>query len=376
MKIAVLNWPINNIGGIATWAIQFREAGRALGHTVDTIHLSENARMAVDSHKDRLTKNNIILAGIFRGISTPGRIHRLKAELASYDMILILHPSPHPTNSQVSKMEGGRRWQIVYEMLSEMNVPYTVMFHDNNWRKTNWWFAEVANCVPKILGGQKLFAESAKTLPGDRKIDWVYHPLKIPANITPLAVRPDIGIMHSQWLHWKRHKEFLAWLKDVEHPAVFWHLYHAGLKYHYLKLDEDFQEIVDDLVRHTQATRPLAEYRGLVPHEQVMRNLGHALCSLDNSVRGYVNYTHWEPLACGAYSILHASVFNHPCSVLPSSPMVVVLEEDEDLTDSLSSLRERRYHDGEAQSEAVEFCRKHLSAASVFLRVVEFTMER
>jgi len=362
MKIKILNWNLNHLGGIVTWVINIREGLRELGHDVRIIHTSEQLRMKTYDH-DYTKKESIILACEFISLQ---EMNKLCDELNSSDLVIIAHPSPHPTKAQLNRIGDGRLWQQVYHNLEAKKV---VIFHDNNWETTNSWLQEVSQHIDCICCGQALFVESALRLPGNKKVSWLYHPAKIPDQPC-IKKREPICVSGAQWIRWKRYKELLTVLPNLPMKIYF---YNIGITYFNLRYTNIFWNYVTDHYDNKKAKiEEKAIFHGNVPHEIFYAALQNSLCSVDFSRRGYVNYTHWEPLIYGAVSLVHEdTLYNKRCK-LPKIDLVKLFN-DETLDDAMSELlREDESKLNRARIEAWEFCRDNLNRKTVAAELLNF----
>lgn len=310
MKIRLVHWPVNNAGGILTWVRAIRSGFESMGHEVKVI-------CPVDYHpKDRVITKDDYDKGIpacqMLPMVSEREFSELMVDLNGADLVVFCHASPHPTKSQMEKTKSGRRWVDVYQNLT---TPRVVVFHDNLWEKTNPWFADVAEHVPFVLAAQHLFMESAERYPTKVR-QWAYFPIAVP----PLQEEPRSGgLMATQWLGWKRHREFFTHLPALTALGVNFTFFNSGLEWHYLKNELPFETWIGEDKR--------LQYRGPVPHEELLTALRKAQFSVDYSNRGYTNYTHWEPLLCGAYSFVHEDVLRNAYCELPESEMVVPFDD-------------------------------------------------
>lgn len=330
MKIILLHWPINNIGGILTWIREIRHGLEALGHEVRTVCPIDVRPRNKEISEDDYYKG--VPACRYAPIVTDGELEATMAELNAADLVIITHPSPHPTKAQLARVDEGKRWQKVYKRL---RVPRVVVFHDNMWHRTNSWFAEVSKHAPVTVAAQSLFMESLEKYPSLHK-EWVYHPMRIPDVDQWAPVEERVGgMMATQWLGWKRHRRFIEDVVPHIRGEMDFDLYNVGIEYYYLRKEEAFQNHVYDAVVNSpdlpEADAHTVWFRGAVPHEEILRQLMRRSISVDYSKRGYANYTHWEPLCCGAFSFVHEDVLANPRCKLPDPkryPTVVPFNDD------------------------------------------------
>ena len=343
MNIKLVHWPLNNLGGILTWIREIKFGLQALGHEVEVVcpadYHPKQETMAEDSYERGVPACRVT------PIVSDAELKQTMGELNSADLVIFCHPSPHPTKAQLSKFDG-RRWMQVYVQL---RVPRLVVFHDNNWEKTNAWFKDVSLYVPSVLAAQHIFMESVEKYPTNHR-DWSFFPIRCPE-------KKDFprcgGLMATQWLRWKRHREFMDKVPALSEFCPF-DLYNGGIEYWYLRKEEIWQNhIGEDTV---------VQYKGVVPHGQIIEAMQQAKLCVDFSKRGYTNYTHWEPLLCGAHSMVHEDVLLNRYCELPKNPMVVPFN-DENFIETVRLVMER--DPGPEREETIEWCRQRMDPLAV-----------
>lgn len=385
MKIRIVNWKLNDVGGITTWVIAVRDSLKAMGHEVCVFHVSEKTKMKV-FNKDTETKRATAIAGEFRSIRDKDKAESLCEDLNSCDLIIFAHSSPHPTRTQLKRVGVGgwvgvgKMWQYLYKKLT---VPRVVVFHDNNWEKTNPWLVDVASCINKIFCAQALFIESAKEFVKYNpscKIDHGYFPCKIPSLDFVLTSQRFIrGVCGTQWIGWKRHKKFIPLLKDI---SIKWVLCNHGVQYYYIRKTDSFKDYVTDrsaFVKEPKIARveEKALHLGHISQDVFGDLLLRSMYSIDYSKRGYVNYTHWEPLIRGCFTLVHEEVIQNPYCKLnyPELSKSVVPFNDTNLPSVIDTLRKIPYSEiVESQKRSWQFCKENLDQMVVTKKFLEFAL--
>jgi hypothetical protein len=362
MKAIILNWPINNVGGIVTTTVALIKGLRSLGVETEVLHVNEGYRLKVPA-EDTPT----MLAGRYMSMRTDPQLDELMDYLNAADVVIFPHPSPHPTKDQKSKIEGGKRWMKVFERLTTKRC---VIFQDNMWHKTNAWFAEVAPYVTHILAQQKMFTESAELYPGNRKIDWTYQPMLVDDVPLYTGEREHTLMMHPQWVRWKRHREFL---NTLEKSIFHFELYNDGIEYCYLRKEDVFKDFVTDHHREVSArVQQIAEMFATVPHTYIRLRLREIMGGVDYSRRGYTNYTHWEPLAEGSASFCHQDVLDQQNCCLPSEALVVPFTDDTFIQAQKKLLDMSPTEFSERQLFGYEFVRREMTPEAAATKLLEF----
>lgn len=360
MKIAIVSFPINDVGGINSWAENFIAGSRTLGHTVDFLH-AQPGKTECDPkykiHKRRMS----ILPGSSVRYGTNEEAALLVEKLNKYDFVLFLHGSPHPTKQFLS-LKGHMNWKKLYDCLP----PKVVIFHDANWNKTNSWLSDVADKIDLLIAGQPFFIPSSQIFPGRSKKDWSFQPLIVPQTIRPFLTRADRVIVATQWLGWKRHKLFVPHLDKITRRV---RLYGGGIEYHNLKKNDWPSTLVD----HTVAQDPQDpcdhqrhSYFGFVPYEEVLEEFGTSQFALDLSDKGYVNMTHLEPLCLGANSIMSQRIFEKNDPKIPRE-LFVLFRSHEDLIQLIS----RYKYDQNKADRAHAFAMEHFDHVLVTKNILQ-----
>jgi glycosyltransferase involved in cell wall biosynthesis len=319
MKIAIVNWPILDVGGITSWIEDFTKGLRLLDIQVDHFYATSGREYGCDAEKKTFIGDKYI-----RGEKLPGgflsygkeNVDETVTVLNSYDAIVMAHPSPHPTKSQFSS-SNPLGWVKLYKNTTR---PKIVIIHDALWKKTNTWWVLVREFIDLIVVGQRPNFESILNFPSSRagKI-WVHHPMDLEGVAKPSHSRKGYGIVAHQWIKWKNHHKIIAALDGSEIPMVF---YAGGQEYHNLLANG----IIAQFFKRNEVEKAEYEneqpvehiYKGFVSRDDLKKTYAEALFSIDGSTRGYNNYTHWEPMLYGCISLVHEDVFSKPGNAIPN----------------------------------------------------------
>ena len=318
MKVALISFPINDVGGITTWVEKFQLGLKRLNIENQLYYCAAQGTMKVDENEKIVRTRDTLLPGKFLSYKSEFIKQTIKT-LNKYDVVVFTKASPHPTKANL-RSPDAKNWMLLYE---KVKVPKVVVFHDAKYKKTNLWFEEVADHVDIILAGQKKFMNSANEYPSDCLKYWDYHPfdLKLANKLTKSKKKP-FGILATQWIKWKNHHLFLPQLKDIEHEVK---LYGCNQEYYELKKQGVFQTVVDNDHRTGERFNKQSphNYYGFVEHSELCAQYGKAMYGIDLSTRGYTNYTHFEPLFFGAVSVVEENVYADPDSILPEGSCLV-----------------------------------------------------
>lgn len=310
-KIALVNWIVNDVGGINSWCKNVVEALNQLGIENQLYYCTSQTRF--DCHPDCEVRCERYSRLAAKHLSY--RTASLKSTLATldqYDLIIFIHPSPHPTRATL-KATDALAWQAIYR---ETKARKLVAFHDANWQKTNSWFDQVAEHIDAIVAAQALFIHSVEAYPANVPKKWEYFPLKLPTMALPKKQKESI--VATQWLKWKNHRHLVAQIQQVMDPVQF---YGNGQEYYTLRGTPEFTQFITDESKPdavVQATKEEhAVFHGYVPYPTLLQAMAQASVSVDLSTKGYTNMTHWEPMTVRTVSMIEERVLNHPDCQIP-----------------------------------------------------------
>jgi hypothetical protein len=312
-KIAIINFPINDVGGINTYGEALFNGFERNLQTVHFYHLTPSKNYGCDP-KEKIVKTRYsIIPGNHLSYNAEN-LKRTLEILNAYDVLIFLHASPHPTKENLGKKDI-ENWKLLYKNTTPKKV---VIFHDAMWERTNKWFEDVANDFDLLVSAQKKFHDSALAYPGQMEKYWDYFPFDIQK--TKVDAKTDLknpfGIVATQWLGWKNHEKFLPMLPQVQIPIKF---YSNGIEYcnlrangilgQYINKDYSKGEVYDNESIHN--------FYGFILHEKLVEQYAKSLFSIDLSTRGYVNYTHCEPLLFKSISFMERRVFEDKDNTIP-----------------------------------------------------------
>lgn len=310
-KIALVHWPINDVGGINSWCKNFIKGLDALG--VENQLYYSTVQTRYDCHPDREIKCPRYSRLAAKHLSYMKRsIKSTVATLNQYDLILFVHPSPHPTRLN-TKADETYGWQDIYR---EVKAKKFVVIHDVNWQKTNAWFAEVADHVDALMAAQAMFMTPALAYPADIPKKWEYFPLLLRDPTTIPKKHPE-AVICTQWVKLKNHRHFIPQLSKAQYPINF---YGSGQEYYELRKTSEFVQHVTDRNKtaiNGQAPDEKAVFHSYVPYEDLLNYMAQASVSMDLSIKGQVNMTHWEPMTMRTVSMIEKRVLAHPDCQIP-----------------------------------------------------------
>lgn len=346
-RIAIINFPINDVGGINTYGEALVDGFEKNGNEVDFYHLTPSKNYGCDPAKKIVKTRYSIIPGNHLSYNDENLKNTI-TKLNSYDVLVFLHASPHPTKENLSK-KGIENWKLLYQETTPKKV---VIFHDAMWERTNKWFEDVATDFDLLVSAQKKFHDSALAYPGKMEKYWDFFPFNIDKTITDVKtdLKNPFGMVATQWLGWKNHEKFLPMLPKVQIPIKF---YSNGIEYCNLRangtlglyINKDYSkgEVYDNGSIHN--------FYGFILHEKLVQQYAKSLFSIDLSTRGYVNYTHCEPLLFKSISFMERRVFNDKDNTIPEDLIQVY-----DLPDLPDVINE--YKTPTKQIEAVKKAKK------------------
>ncbi len=332
-RIAIVMWPIMEVGGIATYLANLQAALQNLGHSVDFYHARERGYMR------NLSKTTPVLAG--RDVRLPGGQFKYgdkedrkaaKKLLNSYDLVIMGHQCPHPN----IRGEGSRAWQSLYDL----KVPIFAVFHDNIWQRAYPWLAEVAENIDVCLyTNPSIWVGSAQAFPGY----FVYTPQLLDTIHAGLyrSKKKERVVWLPQWKNWKGIGLFVRALPDINYET---HLYNSGIEYHYLKKEKDWSKWIteDEYAKHDAVVPPNGFHvPKIVKGPRLLTKIPGILKRANISVdlTGYrtgpflhqTTYVHFESMVYGAIVVAPESVAQKP-SPIPDDCIYTIPTGDEPLT--------------------------------------------
>ncbi len=219
------------MGGITTWAHQiikgFRNNGFEANHyyatRTGTFKCSETESIPIGNKYKRGEK----IPSKSIGFVGEARIAEFRKLCDSYDYVIFIHPSPHPTKGNLAA-KGMEDWRRLY---SECPIPKVVIFHDKKWDRTNPWFKDVVDHVDVVLAAQHNFIDSVNTyanLSTKKPIltDWLFFPIDMEHVGTARVKEPRL-VSAPQWIKWKNHDKLLEVADQIKLPI---HLYNGGMQ--------------------------------------------------------------------------------------------------------------------------------------------------
>lgn len=314
MKIAVVHWLVNDVGGINSWTENFIEGCRRLGHTVQLYYGSHQTRLACDpNHKVPRSRRYHLLPAVHLSYH-PNEVKASVAKLRQWDLIVFAHPSPHPTKGN-TQVDHERGWQAFYT--DTPKVPNICVFHDRHWDRTNPWIAEVRDFVDYAHAAQHHFIESVKLYSGKKtKYGWGYFPLVLPERLPPAFGKIRRWVLATQWLAIKNHRHLIPHLGELKCPL---HSYGSGQTYHKLLPEmrkvylEDHHQ--DEVMVYNPSSRHI--HYGHTEYRQLLKAMRHSWFSLDMATQGMTNMTHWEPMTVGTISVMEERTLNDKHCEIP-----------------------------------------------------------
>lgn len=311
MKIAVVTWIVNDVGGINSWTENFVMGLKRLNHQVQIYYGSFQRKLNCDPNvKVNRGRFHLLPAKLLS--YSEQDVKASVAELNGYDLIIFAHPSPHPTKSN-TECKNPRGWQHFYTDTKPFKA---AIFHDRHWDRTNDWIAEVRDHVGYAHAAQHHFINNVKKFAGnDVKCGWGLFPLWLPSSM-PDGARENRFILATQWLALKNHSKLVPKLLDLKVPL---HSYGGGQVYHKLA---PIMKQTYGIDRHTgkpvvcNPKSPHIHF-GHIEYRQLINAMLKARFSLDMSIQGMTNMTHWEPMTVGTISVMEKRVQADPFCEIP-----------------------------------------------------------
>lgn len=312
MKIAVVHWLVNDVGGINSWTENIILGLKRMGYDPQLFYGTNQRSLNCDPHVKIGRSRRYHLLPALHLSYLPQFIESSVSFLKKFDVVIFAHPSPHPTKSNLRNGPESRGWQEFYKQLSSLKIS---VFHDRHWDRTNEWVQEVAGHVDYVHAAQHHFIESVNKYPSPCRKDWGYFPLVLNKNGMSIEKTRSV-VLATQWLAIKNHRYLLPTLNRLCAPL---YSYGSGQTYHKLLplIQEQFREDhhYDTVKIYNKKSKHI--HYGHTEYSQVMMAMSKSWFSLDLSIQGMTNMTHWEPMTVGSISLLEDRVASDPFCEIP-----------------------------------------------------------
>lgn len=361
MKIALVNFPLLDIGGITTWDEAIGIGYQRCGHETQRFY-------AIPGHKYSCKEDKKAFIGkkYRRGEKLPAKvlsygekkISKSIKKLNEFDVVHFVHPSPHPTKGQVGT-NNPLGWLELYAKVEAKKI---VTMHDAYWDKTNKWFILARDHIDLLIASQYPHFEAVLRYPTVAQKVWSYFPIDVEGVELSKRGKNPFGMVAHQWIKWKNHHKIMKALKGFDKCPI--QLYAGGQEYHNLLSSGELQEFVgENQVEEERYGEAPHTYFGYVKHEKLTKVYSKALFSIDGSQRGYNNYTHFEPMLYGAISFVHEDVMGGEYNTLPED--CVVTYNWENLQEKIEHLVENPKEYNEMRKKAYNFVVEHFACELV-----------
>jgi hypothetical protein len=307
--IAVVDWLMNEVGGINSYCENIIEGLRMNDYDVTHYYVTKQIKLGCDPDKKVKRGGRCHLLPALHLSYRPEFIQYAIDELNRYDFLLFIHPSPHPTKGNMD-CDYPENWKKLYQETTPRKL---VMLHDRHWDRTNKWFGDVAEHVDFLFAAQKHFCDAANRYPADIPKFWDYFPLNL--NLTKSTL--PHGIVATQWIRSKNHNKVVPLLSQIHLPLKF---YGSGSEYYTIRAEGGFEgqlgiDYFDDgYVYNSESPH---NFYGYQEYHEVLGVMSQCRYSIDLSYAGMTNMTHWEPMTVGTVSVMEERTANDPTNVIP-----------------------------------------------------------
>jgi len=317
VKIALVNFPILDVGGITTWAECIRIGYERQGHEVTHYYSTSGKNYGCEPDKKTFIgdkyKRGEKVASEFLSYGE-SRVGKSVKKLSEYDVVHFIHPSPHPVKSQF-ECNSPLGWLELYKCKAKK----IVTMHDVYWAKTNSWFILANYDIDVLVASQQPHYPAVEDYPTPARKMWSYFPMDLKGMKKPTGEkRNKAGMVAHQWIKWKNHHKLLPALAGVDVPID---LFAGGQEYHNMLKDETLKSFVQwNMVedeKYENEEKVMHTCHGFIAREELIKIYKTELFSIDGSTRGYNNYTHFEPMAYGCISFVHEDVLAGEHNTIP-----------------------------------------------------------
>lgn len=316
LKIAVVHWVLNDVGGINSWTENFILGLERLGYEPQLYYGTHQRKLGCEPDKKVPRSRRWHLLPALQLSYDKSVLAKSIRTLNQYDVIVFAHPSPHPTKGNM-QCRDPRGWQAFYRDTTAKKI---CVFHDRHWDRSNEWISEVKDTVDYAHAAQHHFISSviAFSSGGKEVIDhgWGYFPLEIPKKMPDNEKRVRRFILATQWLALKNHRFLIPRLNELMIPL---HSYGSGQTYHKLLPEmkkvyrEDHHQ--DEVQIYNKQSRHI--HFGHTEYRKLLLEMSRSWFSLDLSIQGMTNMTHWEPMTVGTLSVMERRVLEDEFCEIP-----------------------------------------------------------
>ncbi len=314
LRIAIVHWLINDVGGINSWTENFLLGLEQLGYTPKLFYGSCQRKLNCSLTKKIPRSRRWHLLPSVHLSYMPEHVESSLKELNKFDVIVFAHPSPHPTKSNTRNSSFSRNWQLFYTNTSALKI---CIFHDRHWDRTNKWIEEVRDEIHYVHAAQHHFIEAVhRFTQGKVESGWGIFPLVVSKNLESCGNKRRRYVLATQWLALKNHRYILPNLDKLIVPL---HSYGSGQTYHILldQIRKVFREDHHNDVPLKYNPKSHHIHYGHTEYRCVLRAMQKAWFSLDLSTQGMTNMTHWEPMSVGTVSVIENRVVSDPFCEIP-----------------------------------------------------------
>lgn len=306
MRIAIVMFPITEVGGINSYNWVLMQAWRKMGHEVNFYHATLHGQMRkLDTKKPVLLGRYIRLPGQQLAYEDKADLRYAKKILNEHDLVIFAHQAPHLD----MRGKGEMKWKKLYEL----NTIVMNIWHDNFWYVRYPALEDVAQHVKvNLLANMNTWNDSAQSYPGY----FVHAP--IPVDTTSaglyLKMKKERVVWLPQWKVWKGIHPFMQSLQWIPYPV---HLYNSGIEYHYMRKETWWNHIIgsdeykpkgkrlhgpDNII--IKGPRILTKIPGILKRANVSVDLsGFA----DGKFEGQTTCVHFESMVYGAVLVCDES---------------------------------------------------------------------
>jgi hypothetical protein len=307
VKIALVMFPLIEVGGINSYVWVLFNAWKRMGHDVTIYHTSNSGAMRkIDSVKPQLVGRYVRLPGEQLAIGSPEGIKTSRKILNECDLVVFGHQCPHLN----MKGKGDDRWKGLYDL----KVPVMNIWHDTLWKDNYPWLKDVARFVKvNLLANMNTWKLVAKDYPGY----FVHAPIPVDTTKAGLYLqrKENKVVWLPQWKDWKGIWEFVYSTEFAEFPTE---IYNSGIEYHYMRRQPDWGTIIGHDVFRPKGKNlrgnDLVTVMGPRVNTEVPKILMGANVSVDLSgyntprYKGQTTCVHFESMVYGAVLACHESI--------------------------------------------------------------------
>ncbi len=279
-KITIVTWELLEMGGINRVIGGFQSGLAKLGHEVRTFHGNKNGHLRLSQeHYTLMTKWYRPMSENL-GWTNFEQLKDYRECVKESDLVLIIHPCPHPTKSGAG---DDTRWQRIYEIPYKAKVPVAILFTDNLWDRLYPWIIDIIDDDRAVCLYNNYNAkfDAMDRLPHPSQ--FIHYPMDFNEVIHYKSRKIDVSWL-PQWKKWKGIYQFIEALSNKS-GRLNTVLFNSGIEYYNIRKTSQWEKAInyDRFIGVTHNKNSTTNYYGLLEPNDVARAYASSRMTIDLS---------------------------------------------------------------------------------------------